>query len=65
LEDIEVGYEDHDGWDEDLTAVRKWEDLPAKAQAYVERLEELVGTPIVMLSVGPERDQIIPRGLEA
>ncbi len=65
LEEIEVEYEDHEGWGEDITMVRKWEDLPAKAKAYVERLEELVGTPIVMLSVGPERDQIIPRGLEA
>ncbi|MFT4711018.1 MAG: adenylosuccinate synthase [Bacteroidia bacterium] len=65
LDEIEVNYEDHEGWDEDITAVRKWDDLPAKAKAYVERLEALVGTPIVMLSVGPERDQIIPRGLEA
>ena len=49
------------GWDEDITAVRAFEDLPAAARDYVEWLEEHVGVPILMLSVGPERDQVIPR----
>jgi adenylosuccinate synthase len=35
--------------------------LPPLARKYVEWLEKLVGVPIVMLSVGPDRDQIIPR----
>ena len=52
------------GWEEDLTGVRAFEDLPAAARAYVEWLEERVGAPILMLSVGPERDQVISRGLE-
>ena len=38
---------------------RTWEDLPAKAQAFVKRLEELTGAPISFVSVGPEREQII------
>jgi adenylosuccinate synthase len=49
------------GWDEDITGVRDFEDLPAEARNYVEWLEERVGTPILMLSVGPDRDQVIAR----
>jgi adenylosuccinate synthase len=50
------------GWTEDITRVRRFEDLPRAARAYVEWLEKELGVPIVMLSVGPERDQVIPRG---
>jgi len=53
-------YEEHPGWGTDITAARTWDELPEKAKAYARRLEELVGTPIVMLSVGPQRDQVIP-----
>jgi len=60
---IEVAYEELPGWQEDITGVRRYEDLPATARAYVEWVEERVGSPILMLSVGPERDQVIPRGL--
>jgi adenylosuccinate synthase len=63
LEAVEVVYEELPGWQEDITAVRKYEDLPAAARAFVEWVEERVGAPILMLSVGPERDQVIPRGL--
>ena len=60
---LEPVFETHPGWSEDITAVRKYEDLPARAKSYVETLERLVGIPIVMLSVGPEREQVIHRGL--
>ena len=60
LNELEPIYESHDGWGDDLTGARTWDELPAAAKAYVKRLEELVNTPIVMLSVGPERDQVIP-----
>jgi len=60
---IEVQYEELPGWQEDTSAVRRYEDLPATTRAYVEWVEERVGAPILMLSVGPERDQVIPRGL--
>ena len=53
----------HAGWTEDITGMREYRELPARARAYVERVEEEVGVPIVMLSVGPERDQVISRGL--
>ena len=56
-------YEELPGWQEDITAVRRYEDLPQATRSYVEWVEERVGAPILMLSVGPERDQVIPRGL--
>ncbi len=56
-------YESRPGWMEDITGVRHYGDLPGAARDYVEWIETLVGVPIVLLSVGPERDQVIPRGL--
>ncbi len=53
------------GWKEDITAVRHFMDLPEAARGYVEWLETSVGTPIDLLSVGPERDQVIPCTQEA
>jgi adenylosuccinate synthase len=61
LEDVEVRYESRPGWTEDLTGVRRFEDLPAAARSYVEWLEELVGAPVVMASVGPDREEVVPR----
>ncbi|MGE0134026.1 MAG: adenylosuccinate synthase [Dehalococcoidia bacterium] len=52
-------YEDLPGWKCDISHVRKFGDLPAEAQAYVRRIEEIVGAPVDMISVGPERDQAI------
>lgn len=60
LDHVQPVYETRAGWHADITGARTWDELPAEAQAYVRRLEELVGTPVVMLSVGPERDQVIP-----
>lgn len=50
-----------DGWGVDISAVRRWEDLPAAARAYVEYLEGAIGCHIRYVSVGPERDSIILR----
>jgi adenylosuccinate synthase len=61
LSDVEVHYEVARGWKTDITGVRRYEDLPALARRYVEWVEKQVGVPIVMLSVGPDREQIIPR----
>jgi adenylosuccinate synthase len=47
------------GWEQDTAAVRRFEDLPVAAQAYVRRIESLIGCPIAIVSVGPERDQAI------
>ena len=50
------------GWGEDLGGVRFFEDLPADARSYLARLESLVGVPITMIGVGPDRTQTILRG---
>ena len=54
-------YEVQPGWREDITGVREYERLPADARRYVERIEALVGVPIDVISVGPDRDQTIAR----
>ena len=54
-------YEYLEGWTEDLLGCRTFEDLPAKAQAYVLALEQLSGTRISAIGVGPERDDVIVR----
>jgi len=48
-----------DGWDEEISHLRKFEDLPIAAQKYLERIEELGGVEISIVSVGPEREQTI------
>lgn len=55
-------YETVPGWKEPLVACTTWDSLPVNARAFVERLEQLVGTRISMVSVGAERDQTIVRG---
>jgi adenylosuccinate synthase len=52
-------YEELPGWKTDITQVRRFEDLPVNAQAYVKRLEELIGCPMVLVSVGPGRESTI------
>lgn len=59
LTEVEPVYEELPGWDQDLTAVRRWEDLPVEARAYVRRVEQHAGVPISLLSVGPGRRQTI------
>ncbi len=50
-------YEDMPGWDDDLTGINKFDDLPSAAQSYVNRLEKMIGVPIGYVSVGPGRAQ--------
>jgi adenylosuccinate synthase len=47
------------GWDEDITGCRSIEELPANAQAYLEFISDFLGIPIVMVGVGPARDEMI------
>lgn len=54
-------YENMQGWSEDITGCRTFASLPMAAQDYVERIEALMGVPVSMVSVGPERDQMIIR----
>jgi adenylosuccinate synthase len=59
LSPFEPVYVEMPGWSEDLTRVRNWTDLPANAQAYLAKIEEIAGVPVKLVSVGPERDQIV------
>jgi adenylosuccinate synthase len=52
-------YEEMDGWTERLDDVRNFSDLPAAVQRYVRRIEEVIGTEIILVSVGPGREQTI------
>ncbi|MFE3959573.1 adenylosuccinate synthase [Nocardia sp. NPDC059091] len=54
-------YEEMPGWWEDISGARTFEELPANARAYVERLEELSGARVSCIGVGPGRDQTIVR----
>jgi len=54
-------YEELAGWWEDISGCRSFEELPANAQAYVLRVEELIGARVSAIGVGPERDAIIER----
>jgi adenylosuccinate synthase len=49
------------GWQSDISAIRRYADLPEAAKEYVETVEELIGTPIKWLGVGPSRQAIIQR----
>ena len=61
MDEVTPVYETLPGWDEEITTAKKWEDLPEAARRYVARLEELCGVPVVMVSVGPDREQTIVR----
>jgi len=61
LAEVEPVYETLPGWKEDISGIRKFEELPAACQAYVKRLEDLVGAPIKMVSVGAERSATLMR----
>lgn len=52
-------YEELDGWDEDITKVQKYEDLPENCKKYLKRIEEIVKCKISVVSVGPDRTQNI------
>jgi adenylosuccinate synthase len=52
-------YETMPGWSEDVTHMRKLAELPANARRYIDRIEELCETPVELVSVGPERAQLV------
>jgi adenylosuccinate synthase len=55
-------YEYLDGWQEDISAVKDFGDLPRNAQAYVRTLEDMIGAPLCGIGVGPRRDQTLQLG---
>lgn len=52
-------YEELDGWKCDISAARSYADLPPAAQRYLDKMQEISRCPIVLVSVGPRRDQTI------
>ncbi len=52
-------FEYFEGWTEDITKARTFEDLPDNAQAYIRALEKLSGTRFSAIGVGPDREQTI------
>tara|TARA_Y100000782_G_scaffold104031_1_gene122709 strand:- start:9946 stop:11223 length:1278 start_codon:yes stop_codon:yes gene_type:complete len=55
-------YEELEGWKQDLTGISSEDEFPEALKAYINYLEEKIGIPIAIVSVGPDRDQTIIRG---
>jgi adenylosuccinate synthase len=60
LAQCEPIYETLSGWDEDITSVRSYEELPVNTQAYIEKITEVTGVPLAIFSIGPNREQTVP-----
>jgi adenylosuccinate synthase len=59
LKECRPVYEELTGWQSDLSGVTSFDQLPKRAAEYIEKLEDVTGCPIVLVSVGPRRDQTI------
>ena len=58
-DDIKPIYENLSPWTDDLTGMREYNELPETLKSYVEYIEEMVGIPITIVSVGPDRTQTL------
>ena len=61
LAEVTPVYETMPGWQEDISACTTWDALPEAAKNYVLRIEAVLGVPVSLISVGPDRDQTIMR----
>ena len=61
LETVEPVYQDVEGFAQNVTECRRWDELPPAAQRYIDLIEEVVGVPVKIVSVGPERSQTLLR----
>ena len=59
LEACEAIYETLPGWETDISGIREYDKLPENARKYVERIAEVTGVPLGIVSVGPNRNQTI------
>lgn len=57
LDHCEPVYEEHPGWNQDTSKITSYEDLPTNARKYLARIKELIGTDIILVSVGKSRKQ--------
>lgn len=62
LEACEPVLEEFPGWEEDISGVRSWDELPKNTRSYLRAIEEISGVPLYMVSVGPGREQTIMVG---
>ncbi len=61
LENCTPVYEEVAGWKSDISALGSYEELPEQVKSYVDKIEEWAGCPVVLVSVGPRRDQTLQR----
>ena len=62
LEEVTPIYESLPGWSESTVGIREWDDLPANARSYLERIAGIAETPVDIVSTGPDRaDTIVLR----
>ena len=59
LDDCEPVYIDMPGWKTKISEIKKYDNLPDNAKAYLKKIEELTNTPVSIISVGPKRNQTI------
>lgn len=59
LQDVEPVYEELPGWKTDISGCKSYDELPENSRYYVERISQLVGVPLGIVSVGPDRSQTI------
>jgi len=59
LKRAEPIYEELEGWKTEVKEARGFKDLPTKAKRYIRRIEKLIGTKIMMISVGSERNETV------
>jgi adenylosuccinate synthase len=52
-------YEYFDGWWEDISKARTFDELPANARSYISAVEDMIGAPVNAVGVGPRRDQTL------
>ncbi len=57
--EVEPIYEEMDGWQETTAGARSWAELPAQAIKYIQRVQELIETPVALVSTSPEREDTI------
>jgi adenylosuccinate synthase len=57
--EVEPVYEEMPGWRDSTVGITQYAALPAHARAYLERLQQLVGVPLDLISTGPDRDETI------
>jgi adenylosuccinate synthase len=61
LKQVEVVYKELPGWEEDITKIRTYNNLPANAKNYLQLIEETAATPVELIGVGPNRAETISR----